>query len=55
MLKVEIPNSLDKLTQQIEALKYLIANDTNDKDREIHKQALADLEAVRNEKAMGVQ
>ena len=46
MLKVVIPDSLKKLQQQIEALKYLIEHDTSEKDKAMHLQALADLEAV---------
>ncbi len=50
MLKVEIPDSPQKLRQQIEAMKYLIEHDTSEKDKAIHLQALADLEAAQIKK-----
>ena len=50
MLKVEIPDSPQNLGQQIEAVKYLIEHDTNEKDKAIHMAALADLEAAQIKK-----
>lgn len=47
MLKVEIPRDIVKLKQQIAALEYQIKHDTNEKDREIHKQALEELKKRR--------
>lgn len=47
MLKVEIPGDIVKLKQQIAALEYQIKHDTNEKDREIHKQALEELKKRR--------
>ena len=43
MLKVEPPKNRAKRQEQIRALKYEIANDTCEKDREIHKRALRTL------------
>lgn len=40
MLKVVIPESKAKIQKQIEALKYLLQQDTNEKDKDIHAQAL---------------
>lgn len=50
MLKVVIPDSPKKLQQQIDALKYLIEHDTREKDKSMHLQALADLEAAQIKK-----
>ncbi len=46
MLKVGIPKSKADIQKQIAALEYQIPLDTNEKDREIHTQALEDLRAV---------
>lgn len=40
MLKVLIPDSIEKINKQIAALEYAIKNDTRKKDIEIHTQAL---------------
>ena len=50
MLKVEIPDSPQKLRQQIEAVKYLIEHDTSEKDKSIHLETLAALEAAQIKK-----
>lgn len=46
MLKVEIPKDRNKLKQQIEALRYQISVDSNEKDKQIHEKALLTLEAA---------
>ena len=46
MPRVVIPSDPKKLQQQIEALKYLLEHDTREKDKAMHLQALADLEAA---------
>lgn len=43
---LQIPTDLKQLKKQISALKYQLQHDTNEKDREIHKQALEDLRAT---------
>lgn len=43
MLRVELPNNIQKIDKQIQALEWQIKQDTNEKDIVIHKQALADL------------
>lgn len=43
--RVTIPTDPTKRKQQIAALEYLIQRDTDDKSREIHRQALEDLKA----------
>ena len=45
-MQVIIPSDKVKLQRQIQALKYLIERDTNEKDRGIHERALRDLEAA---------
>ena len=50
MPRVEIPDSPQKLRQQIEAMKYLIEHDTSEKDKAIHLEALAALEAAQIKK-----
>lgn len=40
MLKVLIPDSIEKINKQITALEYAIKQDTRKKDIEIHTQAL---------------
>lgn len=45
-IKISVPNDKTKIQQQIKALKYQITHDTNEKDKEIHKQALKELEKV---------
>ncbi len=40
MLKATIPESKDKIKKQIEALKHLLREDTNEKDKKIHEEAL---------------
>lgn len=44
MLKVVVPEDQKKLRKQTQALKYLIKNDTTDKDKLIHQEALKVLE-----------
>lgn len=44
MLNVVIPNDRTRIIKTIEALKWQVERDTNDKDREIHLQAIKDLE-----------
>ncbi|MFK8793687.1 hypothetical protein [Planococcus plakortidis] len=39
-MKVCIPKDAEKLRKQIEALKYLLSIDTNEKDKAIHRRAL---------------
>ena len=39
-LEIIIPKDIKKLKSTIQALEYLIKNDKNDLDREIHTQAL---------------
>jgi hypothetical protein len=43
MIKIQVPQYKNKLEQQIKSLKYLIENDTNEKDKKIHASALKDL------------
>lgn len=40
MLKVVIPESIEKIKKQIEALKYVLKQDVTERDKEIHTQAL---------------
>ncbi|MEC1376492.1 hypothetical protein ABEP00_20400 [Heyndrickxia sporothermodurans] len=42
-IQVVIPTDKNKLEQQIEALQYLLQQDINDKDREIHSKAITSL------------
>lgn len=42
-LKVVTPEDKEKILKQIEALEWQIKEDKNDKDRQIHKEALKDL------------
>ena len=44
MLKVCIPVSKEKIQKQIEALKYILAQDISDKDKQIHSNAIESLE-----------
>ena len=44
MLNVVIPNNKTTLERQIKALKYVLKQDTNDKDKQIHSEALEQLE-----------
>ena len=44
MINIEVPDNIEKIKQQIEALKHLIKTDQSDKDRQIHKAALKRLE-----------
>lgn len=39
-IQVVIPDGKKKLEKQIQALQYLLKQDINDKDQEIHYQAL---------------
>lgn len=48
MLNIIIPKEVAKIKQQITALEYLIAVDTNAKDKEIHQQALNQLKQSLN-------
>jgi hypothetical protein len=45
MPKIVIPGDKAKRAQQIAALEYLLQHDTDDKSREIHRQALQDLKS----------
>ena len=47
MIKIIIPTK-DKQLKQIKALEWQIQQDTNQKDREIHKQALEQLKQQLN-------
>ncbi|MGI2792218.1 hypothetical protein [Bacillus cytotoxicus] len=40
MLRICVPSDLKKLREQKKALEWLLAQDTNEKDKELHKQAL---------------
>lgn len=39
-IKTVIPESKAKIQKQIEALEFILTKDTNEKDKDIHKQAL---------------
>lgn len=43
MLNVVVPDSKEKIMQQIKSLKYALSVDTNPKDIQIHSQALIQL------------
>lgn len=45
MLKVIIPSNQEKIKRQIEALEWQITQDTDEKSKRIHQQAL---EALKN-------
>lgn len=45
--RIEKPQSKKILEKQIKALKYIISQDKNEKDKQIHEQALRGLEAIR--------
>lgn len=49
MIKVVIPNSIDKIKQQILALEYQLEKDETQLDIEIHQEALHDLRKALNE------
>lgn len=40
MIKITVLSDLSKLRTQKQALEYLLSNDINNKDREIHLEAL---------------
>lgn len=40
MLMICVPSDLGKLREQKKALEWLLAQDTNEKDKELHEQAL---------------
>jgi hypothetical protein len=40
MLMFCVPSDVKKLKEQKKALEWLLAQDTNEKDKELHKQAL---------------
>ena len=40
MIRVIVPESSNKLSEQKRALEYAISQDTNEKDKAIHKKAL---------------
>jgi hypothetical protein len=40
MLQVIVPQNKSKLLRQIKALEYQLVRDTNDKDKQIHTEAL---------------
>lgn len=44
MLTVEISKDLKQLERQIAALKWQVQHDTNNKDKQIHKKSLEELE-----------
>lgn len=44
MLEVIVPKSRERLLQQIQALEWQIKQDTNEKDKAIHIQALIRLQ-----------
>lgn len=46
MLKIEIPEDKEKIKKYIKALKWQITQDIRKEDKEIHQQALKDLEAA---------
>jgi hypothetical protein len=50
MVKIVIPDNKERIQKQIEALKYLIDEvDTDEKSKQIHQEALQDLQkALRN-------
>lgn len=50
MLNVVIPNNQAKIKQQIEALEYILTQDTDEKSRKIHEQALKALKNALNKK-----
>lgn len=53
--RIQKPQSKEKLEKQIKALRYIISQDTNEKDKKIHEQALRDLETIhRKNKKMEV-
>lgn len=41
--EIIVPEDRNKLEQQIKALEYLLTQDTNAKDKEIHQEALHEL------------
>lgn len=43
MLKIQIPTDKSKILNQIQALKYQITVDTNEKDKVTHQNALIEL------------
>lgn len=43
MIKVQIPDSKEKIEKQIIALEYQLEQDTNNEDIKIHQLALHDL------------
>ncbi|WP_198028544.1 hypothetical protein [Clostridium sulfidigenes] len=43
MLRIELPNDIQKLEKQIKALKYQISRDISSKDKNIHEAALKKL------------
>ena len=44
--RIEVPDNREKIEKQINALRYAISQDINSKDKQIHLQALKDLEAA---------
>lgn len=44
MIKVTLPKDRAALERQVKALKILLEQDTREKDRQIHRQALEDTE-----------
>lgn len=44
MLKIKVPEERRQLEKQINGLKYLIENDNNEKDKNIHSKALKELQ-----------
>lgn len=48
-IKIEIPKDKKKLQEQIQALEYLVKHDTNEKDKEIHQEALNNLKIALKE------
>jgi hypothetical protein len=48
-VKIVIPDTKEKIKEQILALKIQIQDDTSKKDKEIHQQALAELKKALQE------
>lgn len=46
MLKVQIPKNEEQIKKQIRALNFQLTQDTTEKDKKIHQQAIYDLESA---------
>lgn len=51
---IVVPEDEEKIERQIKALEYLISKDTKEKDRQIHKTALRELEKFLEDKQGGL-